>query len=69
MVIVGTGAHEDDVDISVSSDESDGEEDEAHETTPVGWDYISADMNIPSLPINEGEGIVVRDQVECDEIR
>ena len=54
VVIVGSGANEDDVDVSVSSDESDSE-DEAPDGTPVGWDYIPADMNIPSLPINEGE--------------
>ena len=56
VVIVGdasSNSNEADMDFSSSSSSSD---DEGKDEASSGeWDYIPADMNIPSLPINEGK--------------
>jgi len=51
VVIVANNAQDDEADFSSSSSE---DEDCGREEATGEWDYIPADMTIPSLPLNEG---------------
>lgn len=54
VVIVGNAYAGDDGHLDFSSSSSSSDDDEGKDETPGDWDYIPADMNIPSLPLNEG---------------
>ena len=62
VVIVGNAYAGDDGHLDFSSSSSSSDDDEGKDETPGDWDYIPADMNIPSLPLNEGQ-LRVSDQV------
>jgi len=54
VVIVGNAYADDDGHLDFSSSSSSSDDDEGKDETTGDWDYIPADMNIPSLPLNEG---------------